>query len=304
MFLAGFDNHRQRITTPSVDLSYVDVGTGLPALFVHGVGTNAYLWSGVVPALADMRRCIAVDLPLHGQSPGRPGQQMTIGAFAEVLAGLCDGLDVAEVDLVAHDTGGAVAQVFAARYPQRLRSLTLTNCDTHDNVPPEAFAPTVERARSGQVAASAPALLANLAAARAAVFATGYENPEFLTLDMVQAFLEPVLGTRAAAEKFQELLAGLEPTDLLAAEPGLRNLRVPTLVVWGTADVFFDVKWAYWLLGTIPGARVVEIAGAKLFFPHERADELSAHIRGHWASSHPQRRPTSSNDPEGNTDPD
>src|SRR5262252_4836477 len=148
MFLAGFDEHRRRITTPSADLSYVDVGTGAPALFVHGVGTNAYLWSGVVSALADMRRCIAVDLPLHGQSPARPDRRMTIGAFAEVLAELCDGLDLAGVDLVAHDTGGAFAQIFAARCPERLRSLTLTNCDTHDNVPPEAFAPTVELARS------------------------------------------------------------------------------------------------------------------------------------------------------------
>jgi pimeloyl-ACP methyl ester carboxylesterase len=284
MFLPGFDDHRHRITTPSADLSYVDVGTGPPALFVHGVGTNAYLWSGVVPTLTDMRRCIAVDLPLHGQSPAGPDQQVTIGAFAQVLAELCDGLNLAEVDLVAHDTGGAFAQVFAARYPERLRSLTLTNCDTHDNVPPEAFAPTVELARSGRLAPSAPALLSNLAAARAAVFDMGYENPEFLTIDMVQAFLAPVLGTPAAAEKFQELLAGLEPTDLLEAEPALRNLHVPTLIVWGTADVFFDVKWAYWLRDTIPGAHVVELAGAKLFFPHERADELSTHIRQHWTT--------------------
>jgi pimeloyl-ACP methyl ester carboxylesterase len=282
MFLAGFDDHRHRITTSSVDLSYVDVGTGPPALFVHGVGTNAYLWSGVVSALADIRRCIAVDLPLHGQSPARLDQQMTIGAFAEVLADLCDGLGLGDVDLVAHDTGGAFAQVFAARYPERLRSLTLTNCDTHDNVPPEAFAPTVELARSGQLAPSAPALLADLAVARAAVFDVGYENPDFLTIDMVQAFLEPVLGTPAAAMKFQELLASLEPTDLLAAEPALRNLRVPTLIVWGTADTFFDVKWAYWLRDTIPGARLVEVPGAKLFFPHERADELAAHIRQRW----------------------
>jgi pimeloyl-ACP methyl ester carboxylesterase len=79
----------------------VDVGTGAPAMFVHGIGTNAYLWSGVVGALTDVRRCIAVDLPLHGQSPARLDQRMTIGAFADVLAELCEGLDLAEMDLVA-----------------------------------------------------------------------------------------------------------------------------------------------------------------------------------------------------------
>jgi hypothetical protein len=78
-------------------------------------------------------------------------------------------------------------------------------------------------------------------------------------------------------------VAGLGPADLLAAEPALRNLDVPTLIVWGTGDAFFDLKWAYWLRGLIPSAReVVEIAGAKLFFPHERAGDFAAHLRRHW----------------------
>jgi len=45
------------------------------------------------------------------------------------------------VDLVANDSGGGVAQIFAARFPQRLRTLTLTNCGTHDNWPPPGFQP-------------------------------------------------------------------------------------------------------------------------------------------------------------------
>jgi NAD(P)-dependent dehydrogenase (short-subunit alcohol dehydrogenase family) len=55
-------------------------------------------------------------------------------------------------------------------------------------------------------------------------------------------------------------------------------------VVWGNADPFFDVAWAYWLRDTIPGVRdVVVLDGAKRFFPDERADELVGHLRTHWA---------------------
>ncbi|MCL2395995.1 MAG: alpha/beta hydrolase, partial [Acidimicrobiaceae bacterium] len=104
-----------------------------------------------------------------------------------------------------------------------------------------------------------------------------------LSLEMLQAFLQPLLGTPAAAEKFQALIAGLEPSDLRAAEPGLRSLDVPTLIVWGNADVFFDLKWANWLRDTIPGVReVVELEGAKLFFPYERAQEFAGAVRRHW----------------------
>lgn len=283
MYLPGFDDHRHTVTTPSAEVSYVDIGTGPPALFVHGLATNAYVWRDLVGRLSDMRRCIVIDLPLHGQSPARTGQKLTIGGLADVLAEICEGLDVMDVDLVAHDTGGAIAQVFAARHSQLLRTLTLTNCETQDNIPPAAMAATVELARSGQLAAAAPAILADPASSRA-FFAVGYQNPEALTSELVQAYLEPVIGSPAAAERFQELIAALGPDDLLDTEPALRRLDVPTLIVWGTDDEFFDLKWAYWLRDAIPGAREpVEISGGKLFFPAERAAELAPHIRRHWS---------------------
>ena len=107
------------------------------------------------------------------------------GALADGLLAFCDALGLDEIDLVANDTGGAVAQIFAARHPDRLRTFTLTNCEAHDNVPPEAFKPTVDLARAGALAPGAPALLADLAVARDVVFAMGYEDAEFLTPEVV-----------------------------------------------------------------------------------------------------------------------
>jgi pimeloyl-ACP methyl ester carboxylesterase len=73
----------------------------------------------------------------------------------------------------------------------------------------------------------------------------------------------------------------------LAAEPALVRLQVPTLIVWGTGDRAFRVKWAYWLRDTIPGAtEVVEIDAGRLFFPDERAAKLTAALRCHW-DAHP-----------------
>ena len=67
----------------------------------------------------------------------------------------------------------------------------------------------------------------------------------------------------------------------------LARLQVPTLIVWGTGDRAFRLKWAYWLRDTIPGATdVVEVDGARLFFPDERAAELTAALRRHW-DNHP-----------------
>ena len=65
-------------------------------------------------------------------------------------------------------------------------------------------------------------------------------------------------------------------------EPQLRKLQAPTLIVWGTDDVYFPVKWAHWLAETIPGAKPsVELAGARIFFPEERAEAFNQLLRDH-----------------------
>ena len=286
MHLEGFDTHRVTIRTPRAQLSCVDIGAGPPALFIHGVGTSAYLWRNVIALLAGEHRCVALDLPLHGRSPARADQDFSLGALADVVEEFCRVRELDRVDLVAHDTGGAIAQIFATRHPERLRTLTLTNCDTQDNLPPDAFKPTVDLAKAGALAPSAPALLSDLESARAVVFGVGYEDPESLSTEMVGALLEPVLGTPDVARQFERFLSALEPRDLLAVGPSLAQLQVPTLIVWGTDDQFFDLRWARWLRDTIPGAtEVVEIDGARLFWPDERAAELAPHLRRHWAAA-------------------
>ena len=71
---------------------------------------------------------------------------------------------------------------------------------------------------------------------------------------------------------------------MVAIEPALRRLDVPTLIVWGTADGNFPMRWARWLRDTIPGAgEIVEVPGGRLFFPDERCDELLRALRRHWA---------------------
>src|SRR5215469_15359672 len=236
---AELDAHRRVVQTRSGEISYIDTGTGPVALFVHGIGTNAYLWRNVIEAVRHGRRCVALDLPLHGQTPVTAGQDLSLAAMASVLEDFCDALGLAGIDLVANDTGGAIAQIFAARHPQRLATFTLTNCDTSENLPPEAFKPTVELARSGNLAPSAVALFADLDAAAQVAFGAGYEHLDRVDPAVIRSYLEPCFGTMERAREFERLLAALDDGDLAAVTPQLKELTVPTLVVWGTADEAF-----------------------------------------------------------------
>ena len=285
MQLSELNAHRHTAATRFGEISYLDLGAGPTALFVHGIATNAYLWRHVMDALSGQRRCIAIDLPLHGQSPVTAEQDLSLAGLAAGLDDFCEVLGLTGIDLVANDTGGAIAQVFAARHPQRLATLTLTNCDTVDNLPPAAFKPTVELAAAGKLAPSAVAMFGNLEAAAKISFASGYEHLDRIDRDVIRSYLQPCFGTLEQARQFERLLVCLDVGDLQAVMPRLRELTVPTLVVWGTGDSFFDVSWAYWLRDTIPGTtRVVTVDGARLFFPEERPMDLVPHLEQHWAA--------------------
>jgi pimeloyl-ACP methyl ester carboxylesterase len=285
MQLTELDAHRHTVTTRSGEISYLDIGTGPTALFVHGIASNAYLWRHVIGALATERRCIALDLPLHGRSPVTADQDLSLTALAAGLEDFCDTLGLTGIDLVANDTGGAIAQIFAARHPQRLTTLTLTNCDTAGNLPPDSFKPVIDLAAAGNLAPTAVQMFGDIETAARVSFGSAYEHLDRADRDVIRAYLEPCVGTMERARQFERLLVSLDAADLEAVTPQLRELTVPTLVVWGTGDETFDVSWAYWLRDTIPGTtRVVTVDGARLFFPEERPTDLVPHLEQHWAT--------------------
>jgi pimeloyl-ACP methyl ester carboxylesterase len=286
MQLPELNEHRHTAATRSGEISYLDIGAGPVALFVHGIASNAYLWRHVISAVATQRRCLAVDLPLHGQSPVTAGQDLSLAALAAGLEDFCDALGLTGLDLVANDTGGAIAQIFAARQPGRLATFTLTNCDTQNDMPPDAFKPMIELAAAGELAPTAVAMLANLDVAAKASFESVYEHLDRMDREVIRSYLEPCFGTLERARQFERLLTSLDAEALRAVEPQLKELTVPTLMVWGTGDTFFDVSTAYWLRDTIPGATgVVTVDGARLFFPEERPMDLVPHLERHWAAA-------------------
>jgi len=284
MDLRTWADHRGRVSTASGDISYTDIGEGPVALFVHGVGTNGLLWRKVMAALAGERRCVAPDLPGHGGSPVTPEQDLSLGGLARLIEDFCRSLELGEFDLVANDTGGAIAQVFAVHHTDRLRTLTLTNCDTQGNLPPEAFRPVVELAERGELAPIMVRHAENLEQARSSALGGGYEHPELVPSEVLRAYLEPVAGTLAAAREFERLLVSIRGAELDAIEPLLKEFTVPTLLVWGTGDPNFGVAWAHRFRDAVPGVTdLVEVPGAKLFFPDERPEDLVPHLRRHWA---------------------
>jgi pimeloyl-ACP methyl ester carboxylesterase len=140
---------------------------------------NKHLWRHQLAGLSDIRRCIAVDLLAHGDTEIAPDQDVSVTANAKMLKEVLDALKIDQVDLVGNDSGGGIAQIFAALNPERVRTLTLTNCDTHDNWPPEAFKPFVDMVKAGGLRDTLNAMLADKTIFRSpGALGPAYERPE------------------------------------------------------------------------------------------------------------------------------
>lgn len=270
------------------EIAYTEHGTGQPALFVHAAFLNGYQWRDVIARLADMRRIIAVDLMAHGATKIKPDQPVSYAAQADMLEAFCEDLKLEQVDLVANDSGGGISQIFAAKHPERIRTLTLGNCDTHDNWP----GPVVQqlmKISDDQLAGLIHKWLKDVNTARTA-FQAVYEHADRISDETFRTYFEPLVQTPEAIDNFHRFFLEQDHSQTLEIEPLLKRLEAPTLVVWGTDDQVFGVKWATWLSDTIPGTRkLVLLKGARPFFPEEHAEELANLIRDHWSETSGQK---------------
>jgi pimeloyl-ACP methyl ester carboxylesterase len=98
--------------------------TGVPVVFVHGLASRGSVWDSVIALLSTRFRCISLDLPGYGDSPGADSAG-TIDGFADVLHAFLAALHLPAVHLVAHSMGGQIAIRFAFRFPYRIQRMVL-----------------------------------------------------------------------------------------------------------------------------------------------------------------------------------
>ena len=283
-----FHASRRFAELPLGRIAYVERGKGPAALFLHGYPLNSFQWRGALARLAGHRRCIAVDFMGLGYSEIPESQDLSPQSQVDMLAALLHVLSVDSVDLIANDSGGAVAQLFAAKYPERVRTLLLTNCDVHTNSPPPAFQPFMELARAGLLADRLIVpQLADKASARSPEGLGGlaYTEPASLTDELVECYFSPLVSSPLRKSQFNRYAVAFEPNPLPAIEPALKRFGAPVRIVWGMGDTtFFDVSWADWLDRTFRHSRGVRrVERANLFFPEEMPDLIAEELLALWS---------------------
>lgn len=282
--VASFRAARRFAELPFGRIAYAERGAAQKAaLFLHGAPLNSFQWRGALDRLSPHRRCIAPDFMGLGYSEVPAGQSLAASAQADMLAALLDKLGAGTVDIIASDSGGAVAQLFLLRYPQRVRSLMLTNCDIEPHSPPAEIAPVLEMARNGTLADDTARWLTDKALARSTFGAAVFHNPAQLTDDIIEYYAAPLVSTPLRRAQYHEFHNALAPNPLAGIKAQLRHSNVPVKMVWGASDTIFTLADARYLDQLFPNSQGIRaIREGKLFFQEEFPDIIAEEARKLW----------------------
>lgn len=283
MDAAAYRAARRHAETGFGNIAYVERGSGEAALFLHGAPLNGFQWRGAIERLSGYRRCVAPDFMGLGYSEIADGQSLVADAQVAMVAAFLDRLGIAGVDIVASDSGGAVAQLFMVKYPARVRTVLLSNCDVEPDSPPPKVMPVIELGRAGKLAEGIDRWLANKALARAEFGTAVYRDPSQLTDETIEYYWAPLVSSPRHRAQYNAYHAALEPNPLAGIEAALKRCTVPTRIVWGMSDDIFSSDSPAYLDRTLGRSRGVRrVPEGKLFFQEEYPDVIAEEAKQLW----------------------
>jgi len=207
-----------------------------PLVFVHGAGGNLMHWPGALRRLPG-QVVYALDLPGHGKSGGAGRSE--IGAYAEVVRGFAEALELIPFVPAGHSMGGAIAIELALRYPARLAGLILVGTGAKLRVAPEIMTGILDDY------AGTTELLAQRAHGE-------HVDPYLLRLY-----------TRRLREVDPRILrADFLACDAFDRRADVSRITLPTLILCGDADRMTPVKFSQFLHEQIAGSQLVVVPGA------------------------------------------
>lgn len=251
------------IRTASVNghrIAYLDEGQGPPLILLHGYGGSMWQWEYQQLPLSRQFRVITPDLIGSGLSD-KPPLDYRPEELIESIRGLMDAIGLPTATLIGNSMGGGVAIGMALTHPDRVSRLVLID-SLPDHVRERLASPLMQRALNTSV----PAWLARFGA-----LFVGNRTMKAVLKEIIfdHTLVTPAVLDRSNRNRQREDMT----TPLMSLRdnlplweqyfaPRLKEIRHPTLILWGEQDRLFPPQVGRDLQATIPQARLIIIPDA------------------------------------------
>lgn len=252
----SFKAAQKEITLPAgtaahitVTVRYIDIGTDSKGtvLLMHGIPTWGYLYHEIIPLLAQAGyRVVAPDFLGHGWSDRRDRFDRSFQDQARMITSLLDALQIDCVDVVGHDTGGAVALILAIEQRQRVNRMVIANSVCYDRFDDDML-------DFGHPLRWKPRPVSDLVEALEESLAAGLSNQSRLTTEFRQGIIAPWASEEGKLSLLRNASA-LNANQTMALVDRHSTISAPTMVLWGMDDPWQKSEDGRQLSAEIPGA--------------------------------------------------
>ena len=221
----------------------------VPVILLHGTSASLHTWDGWVRGLEGRRRVIRVDMPGFGLTGPSPDGEYTIGSYVRFTTAVLDHFGVKRCVLAGNSFGGWVAWETALADPGRVEALVLVDSAGYairSQSVPLAFRLATVPLANRLMQVILPRRLVESSVRNV------YGDPGKVTPDLVDRYYEISLreGNRAAlVQRFVQAPLGID-------EARIRELRVPTLIIWGGRDRLIPAEYGRLFLRDIAGSEL------------------------------------------------
>lgn len=248
-------SHQRWLEIGGRRVNVIELGSGPPVVFVHGLSGSWQNWLEQLPVFARDHRVVAFDLPGFGASE-MPDWHISISGYGRWLDALYDALGIDVAALVGNSMGGFISAELAIAYPARVERLVLVSAagltvehQRHDRT--LAVLRTLDRrlaAYAGWLGTRSDTL-ARRPRARRMIFGLVAHRPDLLPGPLVA---EQIRGSGKPG-----FVPALDALTSYPIRDRLPEIACPTLIVWGTKDWLVPVRDADEFARLIPNARKV-----------------------------------------------
>ncbi|MCI2419906.1 alpha/beta hydrolase [Saccharopolyspora sp. K220] len=250
--------------------------TGEMLVFLHGTPSHSYIWREVIGAVeAAGHGVLAYDLLGYGASERPPNRDTSVTAQADLLGEVLAQREISHCTLIAHDIGGAVAQIFATRHPERIDRLMLIDSVSYDSWPSATWQQIIRDHLDAYNATPQRDFEAMLTRQLTMTVA----DPTRMSGGTLEAYLAPHRTPLGRASFFEHQVRHYNSTPTQRTAPLLKTLTMPTRIVWGAEDRWQPVSYAKRLAEDIPNAELSIIPDAGHFPMEDNPTRVIAEIQ-------------------------
>jgi pimeloyl-ACP methyl ester carboxylesterase len=243
------------INIDGVSVHYRDEGNkndSIPLVLIHGTSSSLHTWDSIVPSLLNKKRIIRLDIPAFGLTGPHPGRDYSIAFYNQFIDSFLSTIGVQQYIIAGNSLGGSIAWNQALSYPQKVKQLILINSG--------GYPKKNEKGNIGFKLASTPVV--------------GDVLLKFTPRGIIRKSVEDVYSDKAKVnevlvQRYFDLLLRegnrnatldiFKQRIIFGSSERIKNIKTPTLIIWGEDDQLIDVSNAYLFEKDIQGSELAVI---------------------------------------------